>query len=313
MFDAVSYLKTVGIEYHLPGDKNVSTGWVGIRCLYCSDKSWHLGINVGGEYCRCWRCGGPDGKAFGVVRLIRDVEDCSYYDARVKFEAFRSKGVKVGSTAPPTHHSNREKGPLTPKGFKYPKGMRILDDLQKQHVEYLHLRRYDPYELVGKHHIFATDRIGDYKLRIVIPYFLNRRMVTFTTRDVTGYADIPYMTCPEPLEIVGVKDTFYNFDSIPQGGRAIIVEGVFDAWRLYPDAIAASGKYIGDSRLAMLAQKDVEKIIVAYDADAYLQARRVAGKISGVIDNVEIVLLDEGDPDDLSDSEARELRRMLND
>ena len=55
-FDIVAYLDEKGIEYVTEG-KNVSAGWIGLQCPYCSDQSNHLGVCLDGKGFSCFRCG----------------------------------------------------------------------------------------------------------------------------------------------------------------------------------------------------------------------------------------------------------------
>jgi len=60
---------------------------------------------------------------------------------------------------------------------------------------------------------------------IFIPFYEDRRLVYFTTRDYTGKNNMRYIN-PSDLSS---KQFIYNYDKIEEGGTVFIFEGIFDA------------------------------------------------------------------------------------
>jgi len=76
LFDVKEYLTQKGIKYSGSG-KNVSSGWIGIKCLWCSDKSDHLGINLDAKTFNCFICG----KKGVATQVVQKLEGCSWKEA----------------------------------------------------------------------------------------------------------------------------------------------------------------------------------------------------------------------------------------
>ena len=85
-FNVRRWLDSENIHYTESG-KNVKSGWIGIKCLWCSDHSNHLGISPTNKI-TCWMCGKKSiisliiktGKSFNqTIEIIKKYSDRKIY------------------------------------------------------------------------------------------------------------------------------------------------------------------------------------------------------------------------------------------
>lgn len=306
-FDLIEYLEDRQIDYGISGSKDVGRGWIGINCPLpdCSDHGHHCGINRASKMFSCYICGGSG----GIEYLISIIEHCSMGKARQIMAAY------------PLNNPEEEDLGRSRLG-KRPIMMRkqiIPDEATKTfpplHRHYLEKRNFDPDFLIQKYDLYSSYTIGRYRGRIIAPHFLNRRVVAFVARDVTGRSDIDddcpkYMNYPEEESIIPVNRTLYNIDSVSEHGKGILVEGVVDVWRLGDGAFASCTANITEDQKLMIAKKKMKRLFVMYDPDAETKARKLAAELN-IIVPTELIVLDSGDPGDLSPDEVRQIRRDL--
>jgi DNA primase len=294
------YLEDKSIEYWEGGSKNVSQGWLGIRCLFCDDHSNHLGINLSTSHIKCWLCN----YSGNVIDLIQEIENCSFKKAkRIYFKIWEGDSQQK-KDLPPSKVSIPEKRPsrvaLPP----------ILNYWPDKYLNFIKKRGYDPREVIEKYKLMPSAFVGEYRYRIIIPYYVNSELVTFTTRDVTGRAEIPYKDAKKEDSIIEPKHCIYNIDNM-KGKKGVVVEGVFDVWRIGKNTGAISGKQLSGSQTLMLVKKEFEILLVLLDSDAIEKSKKYAHTLSGLIGEVIYGELDKGDPDEMSYNDLMVVKRFL--
>ena len=304
-FNITSYLEDRGIKFTPGGRKNVSHGWVGVRCPFCGDHSNHCGINIKKANFNCWICG----EHGGIIKFIQAIENCESSEAwRIakKFREDQSAPVELGNRKPPT---------LPPQGLRrnvLPEY--LLKTLRPKHKKYLRSRKFNPKELEKKYRLTGSRDDGPYPGRIVAPFFLNQKIVTYILIDITGEANVKYLPCPKEKSIVSHKKTLYNIDNV-RSRKVAIVEGPFDVWRIGDGAVATMGIQFTRAQLNQLVEKGTREAYVIYDSDQDGQGQRMgkilANQLSGIIQYVEYVELNSGDPDDLDEKSLEEIRSWI--
>jgi len=287
-FDIVSYLQSRGIFYKTSG-KNVSSGWVGINCIHCIDPSTHLGINLSSKIYSCFKCGAKG----NVLKLIQEIEGVHYK------EALKILGEFEGVFVPEKVKQYQSKAKLPAEATK---------EFLSSHLNFLISRKYDPAEVIEKYDLWATGPEGDYRLRIIVPIFMNQRLVSFVGRDITGKQKVAYKNASENYSIKDPKKCLYNADSVLQN-KAIVVEGVFDAWRIGAGAVATFGKQYTHEQVLLL--KGLKRVFVLYDADAMDSSEKLSYDLSSVVSDVVVLTLDVGDPDDMTEDDIKHLRKIV--
>lgn len=303
MIDPVPYLESRNIEPHLPGEKNVTRGWVNVRCPFpdCDDPSWHCGINLESGMFNCYVCG----RKGHVTRLIARIDDCSRDRARAVFAAMEGSD--------PSEDRRTEPDPYEGKAKKCVLPTEATEDFPKIHLSYLKDRGFDPEFLISRYGLRACANVGRYKFRIVVPYLLDGRLVTFSSRDVTGRSPIRYKDCPPELSVIPTKETVYNIDRVKD--RVLIVEGPFDVMRIGDGAVGTSTDNYGPRQVAMLnglVRRGVRYGFVMFDAgkSARERAERLAGELA--FEHVEALgLSSPSDPGEMDEGEVGHLRREL--
>lgn len=290
-FDIQSYLTSKNIPYSTSGD-NVSSGWIGISCLFCLDHSNHLGINLNTKVFSCFKCG----ETGNAVKLLQAIEQETNLGKIFRIaESFSKEGFTDTEEISAEY---QEKAHLPIEATK---------KFSDMHLNFLKSRRYTE-EVIDKYDLYATGPIGFYKHRIIIPVYMRRTLMGFVGRDVSGISLIPYKNSSSTHSVKNIKHCLYNIDNVPRK-TVVIVEGILDAWRIGDGAVATFGtKYTHDQLLFL---KGMDKVFVLFDADAVSLAYKLAHDIATIITSVEVLELSDGDPDNLSEKEVKELRKVL--
>lgn len=308
----IELLDEYGIEYWEQG-KNVSSGWINIQCIFpgCDDPSNHLGIRLRDLKVTCWKCG-----EHSIIDLLREVADLTYEEAK------RLRKSLAAERADP---------PLTEKASSvYKSGKASLPQessthFPKLHLDYLRSRGFKPRQLIKKYSLQAVHTIGKYKFRVIIPVKLNGRLVTFTSRDVTGKQDIPYLSASPSEGTMNIKHTVYNIDSLREGADAILCEGPADVWKLGNGSCSLFGVKHTMQQIKMLGQKRIATLFIIFDSfkydedgrkvpdkDGLKSGRYFARLMVPLVKRVEIIRLsDRPDPGELTLTEVEILKERM--
>lgn len=286
------YLIDSGIEFIEKG-KNVSKDFIGISCPFCSDHSNHLGIHHKSGYWNCWICGE---KSHNILTLIAELEKCSIKKAKVIFSKY---------------HSSEDDEKIIEKKYADKLWLpKTLNRWPQAHLDYLHSRRFNQ-SIIDKYKLLPISNFGYYNFRILVPVFINRKMVSWQAADIIRDGSrIAYLGCPPEQSILQLNHCLYNYDSLKN--KAVIVEGITDAWRIGDGAVATFTKNFTKEQILLLRQKPIEEIFVLYDSDAVKKAKELAKSLSGIFTHVEYLVLPEGDPSDMSEDKVLKLRKLLN-
>lgn len=296
MIDIVSLLEDHSIGYATSG-KNTSQGWAEVNCPFCSDPSFHLGINLSNGVFHCWVCG----EKGGPEKLIQELLQVKYYDAKKLVEQYDIDTVqqeKITST-------KKDKIEI-PKEFIY--------ELPELHKSYLRDRGFDPSYLQQKYNIMACYQLGRFSYRVMIPVIMSGEIVNFVGRDVTGKQKTKYLNMHNEEAVIPMKNCIYNIDSVQD--KVILVEGVFDAWRLGDSAASLIGVEYTTQQLNILLEKEIKEAFILFDNDTtgIKKSEKLGNILSSFIPHVEIISLPDHvkDPAELSDEEAVRLKKELN-
>jgi hypothetical protein len=288
MFDAVSYLQDRGIPFDTEG-KNCSPGWVQIQCPFHPDSN-HGGFRLLDGAYRCWKCGWHS-----IENTIIALENCSYTQACRRLIDYDSPEIpNISIRTPVTKKSTLE----------WPKG---IGDMTKIHFDYLRHRRFDPDYLQKRYGLLGAGPYGDYKYRLIIPILVDGQMISFQGRDVTETQELRYKACKKENEVIDHKNVLYDMDNAKE--TAIIVEGVFDAWRLGDGAIATFGTAIRRHQVLEIIRR-FKKVFILFDSEppAQQKARQLVTELNIHIEAVNVKLHVKGDPADLPQDKADQLK-----
>jgi DNA primase len=296
-FDVKEFLDARGIISD-PSGKNVQEGWLGIECLWCDDPSNHLGINLDTKGINCWRCPVKG----TIIKLIMKIDSCSFSSALRTVRQFSHISALT---------DRRSQGPeqLTEAPDKVEIPSLAENRLLELHRNYLLSRNFIPDRIFEKYNLWCNGPLGDFRLRLIIPFFEKNRVVTYTSRDVTNKARIPYIHCSKEESILHPKDTLYNIETVDD--TAIVVEGVTDVWRIGDGSVATMGHKWTSNQLVLL--KHLKRCFILFDTEEEAQknAKMLSYNLSIVVPDVNLLELREGDPADMSPDDAKSFRQEI--
>lgn len=252
--DTARLLQELGIPFVTEG-KNATRNGLSVRCPFCDDPSNHGSFHKYSLHYRCWRCKG--GKGIDALKALSGANNA------VIAQAMRNCGGPVAGRPSETQYASH----LILPGR----------DLLPYHRNYLLKRGLDPDYLIKMYGIRGTSPFDkfegmNYANRIIIPiYDLHGNLVSFQGRDVTGAEGIErYKVCPVKKALMHYKDTVYA-GHLATGRRVVVVEGVVDAWKLGPGAVATFGT--GCKAAQILALTNWPEVIFFFDPEPEAQAK----------------------------------------
>ncbi len=267
---------------------NVKRGEVAIQCPFCgsADPSKHMGLNLETGWWSCWRnrsmhsgksplrlimrlLGVPYGRARELAGLGDDYIDPEGFDAVAARLMGRNKNIRPEQMERRFLTLDKEFLPITD-------GMRT-----RRFWNYLYQRGFNGRSAAGqdvdvlcKLYNLRAGTQGAWADRIVIPYYLDKKLVTWSARAITQ-ATVRYRDLDLDTSLMAPKDTLFNHDCINGGGKAlVIVEGPFDALKIdfYGEphgvrAVAMSTNSLKDAQIYLLqvAADKFDRIIVMLD------------------------------------------------
>lgn len=277
------YFESINREY-----RHYGRGYIATYCPNCNYDNRilrQLWVKENEEenriYWGCWRCEekGND------VDLIMYLENLPYFQAKQKAEQFRTDILLdpekdyedlmqyIENSKKPD--ANRKIKLINPENY-IPEGVYPIGN-NKRVLKYLRSRGFGRFEIIEWKLHFAT--YGRYKNRIMIPVIENGIIITWQGRDISGKAEIPYLSVSEQEANVNIKNVILNLDKAES--PLIIVEGFMDAMTIgSKNAICIMGKGITDRQKELIRIKDPEEIIIILDGDAVLEADKMKSDLS---------------------------------
>lgn len=250
------------------------------NCPYCvqagklPDRKFHLYINIKKGVGHCFRCG-----------------------KKLKFNG-NGNCYKVEQAI--TVNVRRPKHILS----SIPQSLPITKDSPAfEFLRYKFLEIFSEEELFARIESFGLNYCVDMRYshlvdRIIIPVTFHGKVVACQFRSIYGQ-EPKYLSYS--LNGRNIKEYLYNFDNALKSDEVWIMEGVFDVFATFDNAVAIFGKEISKPQ-AELIVKYFSRVIIALDQDAYKEACKIAKQLSrmGNFEKIGICKLPEGkDPGEL--------------
>jgi len=293
------FFDNYGIEYFTSG-KNVSKGWVNIQCPFCSDQSNHLGVRLTDKRVSCWNCG--DHELYTLIKKITG-------ESPTEIKNIKKQLATEYASVSPLIYANTKR---TSQWVSLPQASPFFPKL---HLDYLKKRGFRlPNKLIKKYNLQAVYTFGKYKYRIIIPIYLNKKIVSFTSRDVSDQQDPPYKNASPEEVTINVKRTIYNIDRVKEHGDIIITEGPIDVWKLGDGAICFFGVKFTVDQISLLIEKRIDTCFLLLDRDEPgINLQKLLIRIlSPLCRSVEVVeLTKKADPGELTLAESAIIRKEL--
>jgi len=298
MIDFIRLLKDNNIEY-----KQEVDGWTNFPCPFHDNgqRGFKAGFNHSGNYVYCWVCGSNQ-----LEKVISELLHISFYEAKKVLLEYSTESRIIQKTN------------------KKAKGKKIIlpgypIERNDKAFRYLENRNFDPFVLIHHYHILWPGILGEYSFRIIIPIYYKNQLVSFQARSIyskekcSELGILRYKNYPIELGLVNIKHILYNLDNCLEYWL-VVVEGVFDCWRLGPKNIASvMGTSMPEEQIILLANR-FKKVIFLFDNEneAQLRAKKYGERLAGLGIEVEIFNPEfEHDPGDYNASEEAEVRREL--
>lgn len=290
MSEIEDVFRSYGVQ-HATNHHHSREGWVQFDCPFCGRGSgkFHMGYRISGAYVNCWRCGRHD-----LYETLKELLDVSYPVLKEIIDDLRSRTSSVPRSESRTH---RRRELLIPKE---------VGPMLRVHRDYLRARGFNPRKtarLWGLQGIGLARRLA---WRIFIPIHSGGRLVSWTTRAI-GKTKARYITCPAEYELIDHRTILFGEDYCRDS--VVVVEGLFDAMRIGPGAVAALGTNISADQIMKLAKYPSRCICFDNEPQAQRKARRVAEQLSVFPGRTVVVCLDAKDAAEASEREIRQLRK----
>jgi len=239
----------------------------------CEDKTGHMVVYADTKWTKCFHCG----RSTSLRNLLRSIGVTS-----------------PGIGNPPKAFLAKKNGKVKLPASVVPLWKKPKRRFAEEAYDYLINTRKISHELAKQYHLLYCFE-GKYAGRIIAPV-LNREgeIVYFLARAVSTSGHKGKYKNP-PMPSTGL---FYGMDRVRPGGTVFLVEGMFDKIRGGDQFLASMGKRISltPEHVEFLLELNPELVVVFFDADAHLEAYRLATELEVVL-NTAVLPLDYGDPD----------------
>jgi DNA primase len=251
-------------------DAEVHGDEVWADCPFCNDSRKNLWMNPKLGCYRCWKC-----------------------DEKGRLETLLSSTIpswSLSSSKQATHPSTMV---LPPEYLK-------LDIYSGKAWTYFVSRRFDASD-AERFGVGYCPR-GQYYGRLILPVWDEGKLVSFVARDYTGNTTVKIRNPSN----VPHKSYLYNYDLITNS-FAVLVEGIFDCWRVGDDGVATFGTSLSVGQMLRLCKLNLKRLYFCWDEDALDKAYEASFLLRQFIPEVHVVELPVGkDPADLDRTEVWE-------
>lgn len=299
MFDILKFLEDHAIDHRTEGPEHKhSHGWISLKCPYCTgNPGYYLGVHIESGMCHCWRC--------GKKKLRELIQHLIPGNASIG-EVWQRYGKGSARQLPTlTTKIQRKRRVLMPPG--------IVECIPSRAATYLEGRGFDAEKLAELWGLRFTGPHGSYKFRIIAPIYHDGRLVSYQGRDYSGKSELRYKACRQCDEARDHKTCLYGSWLVKGGQRAVVVEGVADAWRLGKGAVATFGIAYTQAQVKLLAEYKFLAFLFDGEEQAVAQRDKLAWEVKLLNPSIDIQVVDieDGDPGELSQDDADNLMKSL--
>jgi hypothetical protein len=288
-----------GIHTAQSGERHHRPNWVSMVCPFCTgDAGHHLGYSKKGKSFTCFRCGKHTIGTVLATLLNRTKKEAVQYalahysvDPFQKSEAFKSVERPLNLDIPGTK------------------------EVPELHRAYLTSRRFDPDKLVAEWDVRFTTYHATHAWRVIAPIWNGGRYVSYVGRDVTGHDKNRYLTCMPDKEVYDNKKCIYGMQRATKDA-VVVVEGVFDAWRIGGGCLATLGTGWKPEQAELIGRNyKVSYILYDPEVEAQQRARSLAETCAMIKGHKSYVITCKGsnadDPGDMNEDDANEIRKLI--
>jgi DNA primase len=267
MYDFISLLNDYNIEYKLETED-----YIQINCPFHDNGSrgFKGGLNKEKGFYHCWVCSGKT-----TEDVFAELLQVSNHKAKEILNQYLAESVLVNKL-------NRKKSSI--HNIELPG-----EQIENKGMAYLYLskRGFSPADIIRYYSPLWGGITGDWPFRIIIPIYYNKQLVSFQARSIFSKAKcdemhiLRYKNNPVEKSIINPKHILYNLDNCIDK-KVVVVEGVFDCWRLGPKNVCATmGTSLSEEQIILLAER-FDEITFLFDneKEAQERAEQYADKLS---------------------------------
>ena len=275
-------------KYHIPYQmkgKNISDRCIGVCCPFCGDDNFHVGIFKDSGFFSCFRCNVRGNLKY----LIYSITGVFVKD--LSFQTFTPSAVGVKrQVADILRPEKGEIAIIIRKVAPLPTHCYPIEDTRFMPTAaklFLDERRL-PVNNLLKFDVMYTSKWSDMKFKLVFPIFENRQLAGWIARDVAKKGS-RYVKA----ENMETANFLYNYDSLYEGCKVIVCEGVTDVLKLpshigYVPVGIFTNKMSSAQKGKLLAFKP-KAVIMALDSDAKDKSKALAEYFRAAVDDVKYV------------------------
>lgn len=311
-------LDKYNIEYRDSGP-NVGRDCINIQCPTCDDTSFHRGINYKRMVSNCWRCK----KRYNVYSLLADILNIDIEEIKEELGlievASDSILEEIINMLSPKIKEKKEiikvENLVLPDTFF---GIRTTG-ITERFWTYLNRRGFSyNKEYINKY--FRGCLVGEDAFRIIIPIYMNGKVMTWTGRSIFKDEPLRYKTYPASMSVRKITDCLLDYDDINKGGDCLFIcEGPLDAikmnWYLpkWHHATCLFTKSISKAQTSLLVDiaNKWNKIYIILDRGEDVTTQGLRDKLS-FLGNVYCYFLTEAkDPGELTEEQINNIIKEI--
>lgn len=299
-YDFLRLVKDYGIDFiqDVPG-------WINIHCPICHHEGTRgykggLAVNIGIYH--CWACGWhPLDK---VISELLNVSIYSVEDILKNYEDSYSVRQKI---------NKKQTKPISK--IELP-----IDYLTKKGKEYIESRNFDSSFIYKKYKASGILFSGEWSYRIIIPIFLDGKIISFQARSIFNKKKckdmgiLRYKNLSIMKSIIDPKNTLYNIDNC-KGTKLILVEGVFDCWRFGDNCAATFGTSFTESQITkVILNKNINEVFLIYDPEFLASRKAIQFSKRLSAQGLKVKFIDtelDHDPGDMNEKEVKEIKTFI--
>jgi DNA primase len=207
--------------------------------------------------------------------------------------------------------------PMVRKEIRLPTNVPVLD-LPENHParQFLVKRGIDKDQLLCYDIRYGQGLDADFPTAynsIIFPVYMEQMLASWQARVLTSNSRMKYYSCPG----IRIHDLLYGWDLAKDYDYAILVEGVFDAIRIGPPALALFGKHVSDQQARLLQRFKMVFYIPDSDVPKDEIGRNIASLKIYRVKTVPVIMSQVEDPAELDPVDIQRMKeafeRMVSD
>ena len=296
-------------KYYPKGiDKVIRTGsqWNGTCPLCYKQDKFYMNMYTG-----LWDCKScsETGNYFQFLKKTGQKEDIKRKKTKIKKVKFKleneSKNEKLNVQSLFQHKTvEPEDKENIPKAISLPDHFIKIKKASKYVHVYIKSRRYKLREFDKVLHTYFCGE-GKWWNRIIFPVIMKGKVRGYLGRWIEDKEHPPVKRKYRNSSGTDFSLMLANYDNLVPKDMVIVTEGILSGFRIGYNWTCTFGKKISSFQMKLLKKKDVKKVLLLFDANAKKEIVKLAARMYENKFEVYILLLKDGDPDDLDNNDGK--------